>query len=77
MEYLGIGSAETWRGSSELRVQSCNIISTDEHLIEDLVYASDDAINAIPARGATLQPVDFQAAIGLIHWNPLFHWNPL
>ena len=62
VEYLGIGSAETWRGSSELRVQSCNIISTDEHLIEDLVDDDEEIINAIPARGATLQPVDFQAA---------------
>ena len=34
-KYLGVGSAKTWHGSTEVRIEGCNVISTEENLLED------------------------------------------
>lgn len=56
VKYLGIGSAKTWHGSSEIRIQSCNMIGTDEHLFEgEPVYMSDDE-ESVDDPSASFQP---------------------
>ncbi len=59
-EYLGIGSEYTWHGSTELRVEGCNIISTEEDLSEgeqpDYVSSDEESLDDTSHPGASYQP---------------------
>ena len=34
-KHLGVGSPTTWHGSTEVRIQGCGVITTEEDLLED------------------------------------------
>lgn len=33
-DYLGVGSIDTWHGSTEITIKGCDVISTEEELVD-------------------------------------------